>query len=94
MRGKKEKKRRERQYRRRETDKSKCHKEGETEKVFDGWTQQKKEKERKGGREGEAARFMALSPCILPGGTQTLSPCPAFYSPDYCSQINLASYPL
>lgn len=27
------------------------------------------------------------------GGLRTLSPCPALYSPGYCSQINAASYP-
>lgn len=42
----------------RATDKSESHKEGEWEKAFDGRTQQQKE----GGREGEAAQFMPLSP--------------------------------
>lgn len=41
------------------TDKSESHKAGEREKAFDGRTQQQKEE---GGREGEAAQFMPLSP--------------------------------
>lgn len=45
----------------------------------------------------EAAQFMPLSPRSEDsslGGTQTLSPCPALYSPGNCSQINLAGYPV
>lgn len=82
----------------RETDKSESHKEVEMEKVFDGWTQQQKERGRRGGREGGRSSSvhapLPMQRGLLPGGTQTLSPCPALYSPGYCSQINLASYPM
>lgn len=59
-------------------------------------------KEKKGEGESEesqreAAQFMPLSPRSADsslGGTQTLGPCPALYSPGNCSQINLAGYPV
>lgn len=76
----------------RETDKSESHKEVEMEKVFDGWTQQQKERGRRGGRSSSVHAPLPMQRGLLPGGTQTLSPCPALYSPGYCSQINLASY--
>ena len=41
---------------------SECHEEGEMEKVFDGQSR-RREEEGEGGREGEAAQFMPLSPC-------------------------------
>lgn len=41
---------------------SECHEEGEMEKVFDGRSR-RREEEGEGGREGEAAQFMPLSPC-------------------------------
>lgn len=55
--------------------------------------------ERKEGMRS-SLQFMALSLCsedsslgVGWGGLRTLSPCPALYSPGYCSQINAASYP-
>lgn len=67
--------------------------------VFDG---RAKEKMEKGEGESEKEREKQLSSCPSPhaartppwGGTQTLSPCPALYSPGNCSQINLAGYPV
>lgn len=51
-----------------------------------------------GGREGERGSSvhapLPMQRGLFPGGTRTLSPCPALYSPGYCSQINLASYPV
>ena len=61
------------------------------------WTEQK-EGGRRGGKEGGRGSTvhapLPMQRGLLPGGTQTLSPCPALYSPGYCSQINLACYPV
>lgn len=74
--------------------------------VLEGWREGEKKgkkaregerEKREGEREREAAQFMPLSPRSEDsslGGTQTLSPCPALYSPGNCSQINLAGYPV
>lgn len=97
MRQKKKKKKKKSREADRETDKSECLKEGDVEKVFDGRTQQWKDGGKK-GKEGERSSPvhapLSMQQGFLPGGTQTLSPCPALYSPGYCSQINLAGYPV
>lgn len=55
---------------------------------------------KKGGNEKQLAVHgpLPMQRRLLPGGRmggglRTLSPCPALYSPGYCSQINAASYP-
>ena len=72
---------------------SECHEEGEMEKVFDGRSR-RREEEGEGGRGSTVHAPLPMQRGLLPGGTQTLSPCPALYSPGYCSQINLACYPV
>lgn len=94
----KKKKQEKEKERKTEADKNECHKEGEMEKVFNERTQQQKEGGRRGRREGERSSSVhapfPMQRGLLPGGTQTLSPCPALYSHGYCSQINLAGYPV
>lgn len=84
-----------------QTDKRKSHRIGRWKRCsMDGEREKRREGEgerEKREREREAAQFMPLSPRSEDsslGGTQTLSPCPALYSPGNCKQINLASYPV
>lgn len=79
------------------TDKSESHKAGRGKRhSMDGHNSRRKKEE--GGRARERSSSVhAPLPTqreLLPGGNQTLSPCPALYSPGYCSQINLARYPV
>lgn len=82
-----------------QTDKRKSHRMGRWKRWW-GWGGEgegEREREKRERGEREAARFMPLSPRSKDsslGGTQTLSPCPALYSPGNCSQINLAGYPV
>lgn len=84
-----------------QTDKRKSHRIGRWKRCsMEGREGKKWKKASERGRERE--REKQLSSCPSPhaartppwGGTQTLSPCPALYSPGNCSQINLAGYPV